>query len=350
MRHDLNRLRELNARTRTDSSSLVVPIIPTISMMAAAADATNVFALGDRLGDWLLPPEETGDPAELTNPELANALGVKRAYELQVMAEIWAGCISGLIEWSRKRGIEGSNLMVDSWFRPHLSDCPEIGWPEKPHEVLDVHKHHSQAAYKDPPFAHQEFWLPHADLAFVLPAPRRCSSIMAMRAGQRAFLMDYLLLWLDDLVDMDRIPFVPGFSIESAYDEEERHRILAAAAWNAAVGEVQGLSDDDPHMPLPPKSAAVFISRLAEHARVKPYRSPSYHHEAPFRWIEVSNRSARLVLSTFESALTCDFSDGVGGGFNLKNPEYRLPSVQELLINTIRQMVSSGDVEVTCGH
>ncbi|NTF17773.1 hypothetical protein G6L37_05120 [Agrobacterium rubi] len=346
MRHDLSRLKELNAGIKQEATSLVVPIIPTISMMEAAADARDVFAPGDRLGDWILPQEEVDVSGDLTDPLLASRVGQRRAYELHVMAEIWAGCLSGLREWSTKRGIEGANNMVDGWFRPQVDTCPAEGWPSSVEDVNDCHRNHMAAWRGLPPFSHSESRIPHADLSYVLPAPRGCTSIMAMRAGQREFLMDYFIIGLDDVIDVDRLPFIPGYTIEHRYDDEERHRILAAAAWRGAIGKVNTLAEDDAPMPLPPRAASVYLSRLERYMPRSGSSIPGYFLNAPYPGLVFTAGEATFELSARGTELDAAFDSGTGQSFRMSGMDFRLPGVNDLMMNTVREMASLGSIDL----
>ncbi len=348
MRHELSRLKELNSRLKPDATSLVVPIIPTISMMEAAADARDVFRPGDRLGEWLLPEEEVSEGLDLVDPSLAARFGKQRAYELHVMAEAWAGCISGLREWSRKRGIEGSSSFVDGWFRPELDRCPEIGWPKDRDGV--EHTHTSLVAERAglAPFTHEELWLPHADLAFVMPAPVRCASIMAMRGGQRQFLMEHYLMGLDDVIAMDRLPFVPGYTVEHRFDDEERHRILAAAAWRAAAAAVRSIDSGEmsDRMPLPPRAASVFLTRLAEHVPGMSRRFANFFRDAPYRGITFSTSASTLALDSNGPVLDVRYDGSDGRSIRASGWDFRLPQTSDLLMNILREMVLESQTEV----
>lgn len=348
MRHELARLKELNSRLKPDAASLVVPIIPTISMMVAAADARDVFRPGDRLGEWLLPEEEVSEGLELVDPSLAARFGKQRAYELHVMAEAWAGCISGLREWSRKRGIEGSSSFVDGWFRPELDRCPGAGWPKDRDGVDDTHTSLVAERAGLAPFAHEELWLPHADLAFVMPAPARCASIMAMRGGQRQFLMEYYLMGLDDVIAMDTLPFVPGYTIEHRFDDEERHRILAAAAWRAAAAAVRSIDDGEmsERMPLPPRAASVFLTRLAEHVPGVSRRVKNFFRDAPYGGITFCASSGTLSLQSRGTTLDVRHDGPDGRSMEASGWDFRLPQTSDVLMNILREMVSESPEEI----
>ena len=348
MRHDLARLKELNSRLNPDALSLVVPIIPTISMMEAAADASDVFRPGDRLGEWLLPEAEVAEGLELVDPVLAERHGKQRAFELHVMAEAWAGCISGLREWSRKRGIEGSTTFVDGWFRPELDRCPATGWPQDRNGLDDSHRSLLSARAGLAPFTHDELMIPHADLAFVMPAPARCASIMAMRGGQREFLMEYYLMGLDDVIAMDRLPFVPGYTIEHRFDDEERHRILAAAAWRAAAEAVRSIADGEKaeRMPLPPRAAAVYLTRLAKHVPGMSRQVANFFRNAPYGGITFSTDAATLALQARGSILDVRYDGPDGRSMLASGWDFRLPSISDLLMNIVREMVSESEAEI----
>jgi hypothetical protein len=348
MRHDLSRLKELNSHLKPDATSLVVPIIPTLAMMEAAADTCDVFRPGDRLGGWLLPEAEVSEGVELVDPALAAGHGKQRAFELHVMAEAWAGCISGLREWSRKRGIEGSTTFIDGWFRPELDRCPAQGWPQDRNGVDDSHRSLLSERAGLAPFTHDEMRIPHADLAFVMPAPARCASIMAMRGGQREFLMEYYLIGLDDVIAMDRLPFIPGYTIEHRFDDEERHRILAAAAWRAAAAAVRSIEDEEKSeaMPLPPRAASVYLTRLAEHVPGVSRRVGNFFRDAPYGGITFSTDTATLALKSRGPVLDVRHERRDGRSMQASGWDFRLPATSDLLMNVVREMVSESGAEI----
>jgi hypothetical protein len=349
MRHDLTRLKDLNSRLKPEATGLIVPIIPTISMMEAAADARDVFVPGDRLGDWLLPESDAAEGGNLVDPGLAERFGRQRAFELHAMAEIWAGAISGLREWSRKRGFEGSTAFVDSWFSPALDRCPPGGWPADRSGIDDSHRAFLGARAALPPFSYDETFVPHADLAYVLPAPRQCASIMAMRAGQRESLMEYYLLGADDMVDMDRLPYVPDYTIEGRFDDEERHRILAAAAWREAAANVPGISGEDAgfeQMPLPPRAASVFATRLANYLPGISRKVVKFFDKAPYQIIELACGNTMMTMKASGTSLDVRYRSGVRS-LAMTGIDFRLPDVKEMLLNMIREMESEGDVTVS---
>lgn len=348
MRHDLSRLKDLNSHLKSDSRSLVVPIIPTISMMEAAADASGVFRPGDRLGEWLLPEAEVAEGLQIVDTALAERYGIQRAFELHVMAEAWAGCISGLREWSRKRGIEGSNSFVDGWFRPELDRCPASGWPEGRQGVDDSHRALVSERASLTPFTHDERMIPHADLEFVIPAPARCASIMAMRSGQRQFLMEFYLSGLDDVIAMDKLPFVPGYTIEDRFDDERRHQILASAAWRSAAEAVRHIGDDHnaERMPLPPRAASVYLTRLADHVPGISRKVDGFFRNAPYGEVTLSSSHASLALKSNGYILDVSYDNPGSRSMQVSGWDLRLPSVSDILLNMIREMSSESETEI----
>jgi hypothetical protein len=353
MSYSLKRLLDLNSNLKPTAASLVVPIVPTISMMEAAADTRNVFEPGDRLGDWLLPYHEVADETDLVDPELAERFGTQRAFELHVMAEAWAGCISGLCEWTKKRGIEGSNKFVDSWLHPELDGCPEEGWPKDKSSITDGCREHLSKRLSLPPFTHPQMLIPQCDLAFVVPGPERCTSIMAMRAGQRQFLMDYYLMGLDDVIAMDRLPFIPGYTIEHRFDDEERHRILASAAWKSAAQVVRTMtSENEDLMPLPPNGASVFLTRMANQVRSAAREVPDFYKNAPYDTLELSTCDSSLRMSVVDCRIDVHFSDSSGRSVHYHGWDYRLPSFADFVLNIIREMDSGagGMIDLKISH
>jgi hypothetical protein len=348
MRHEIRRLLDLNSNLKPDASSLVVPIIPTIGMMEAAADARDVFQPGDRLGEWLLPEAEVGEGVDLVDPVLAAQHGRPRAYELQVMAEAWAGCIAGLREWSRRRGIEGSSAFIEAWFRPELDRCPDRGWPENHEGVTEGHTGFVSEYAALRPFTHDAMRIPHCDLAYLVPAPTRCSSIMAMRGGQREPLMKYYALGLDDVIDMDRLPFIPGYSVEHRFDDEQRHRILAAAAWRAAAASVRAIEDDQKsmRMPLPPRADSVYLKRLAEHVPGISRRIANFSNEEPHGGLSFTTRTSSMRVHANGNTLEVSYEGEDGRRMHSSGWDFRLPSTSEFLTNMVRELVSESGGEV----
>lgn len=218
-------------------------------------------------------------------------------------------------------------------------------WPANTSVVTNVHRHHAARNAGANPFMHGEISIPHCDLGIVVPAPIRCASIMAMRGGQRAFLMDYYLLGLDDVIDLDRLPFIPGYTIEHSFDTEERHRILAAAAWKAAAGAVLTIGNEDEQMPLPPRSASVFLTRLRGHVRGVSDETDASHSRLPHECLLFTSRHATLKLAGRGTALEVSF-ENEGRSFTSNGMDFRLPHVGELLLSTVMEMASQGDLKV----
>jgi hypothetical protein len=338
----LEKITAVNAKLAVDCPAVAVPVVPTVGMMEAAADAANVFLEGDRAGGWLHSAMEAIERVPDPGGDLIARFGEQRAFELAVMSDFWAGCISGLDEWTQKRGYQGSDAMVDGWFSPIMDRCPPGGWPMTKDD-LDEERANFWKTLKGGPFLHDSFLVPWADRDELRMAPRRCASIMAMRAAQRDLLFDFVFS-IEDTVDFQRVPFVPGRTIEHRFDYEERHYVLAAAAWRGAVSWLLGAERRNPEqMPISPDAAGIHLSRLVYHnAERKSVDISGFWSDGPYTKVVLSTEDARLEL--LAEGLSTKATASLPGGrtFEMAGFDVRLPWVQDDLARLVRIVSNSG--------
>jgi hypothetical protein len=159
--------------------------------------------------------------------------------------------------------------------------------------------------------------------------------------------MEYYLIGLDDVIAMDRLPFIPGYTIEHRFDDEERHRILAAAAWRAAAAAVRSIEEgDNSMMPLPPRAASVYLTRLAQHVHGVSRRITNFFRDAPYGGLVFSSASATLSLRSRGTALDVLYEGRDGRGMQSSGWDFRLPTTSDLLMNIVREMVSESGEEI----
>jgi hypothetical protein len=342
MNRVLQKIHEVNAKLPADSPAVAVPVVPALGMMEAAADAADVFLEGDRAGGWLLPAMEALERVPDPGGDLIGRFGEQRAFELAVMAEFWAGCIAGLDEWTRKRGYQGSDAMVDGWFSPIMDRCPPGGWPMTK-DGLDEERENFWKTLKGGPFLHDSFLVPWIDRDELRIAPKRCASIMAMRAAQRELLFDFVFS-IEDTVDFQRIPFVPGRTIEHRFDYEERHYVLAAAAWRGAVSWLLGAERPNPEpMPVPPDAPGVHLSRLVYHnAERKTVDVSGFWSDGPYAKIVLTTEEARLELLAEGVSTRATASLPGGRFFEMSGFDVRLPWVEDELARLVRSVSACG--------
>lgn len=338
----LARIDEVNAKLPVDSTAVAVPVVPTVGMMEAAADATNVFLEGDRVGDWLLPAMEAIERVPDPGGDLVARFGERRAFELAVMAELWAGCIDGLDEWTRRRGYRGSDRMIDAWFSPLMDRCPPGGWPATKEE-LDEERDGFQAKFRSGPFSHDSYMVPWTERDEIRVAPRRCASIMALRAAQRELLFDFVFS-IDEVVDFARMPFVPGRTVEHRFDDEERHHVLAAAAWRGAVSwllEKTGRNPDP--MPLPPEASGIFISRIVyNNVERTSCDVRGFWSNGPYTRALVTAGGASVELVAAEGATKASCVLPGGRRYEMEGFDVRLPWVEDDLRRLVMSVSAYG--------
>lgn len=347
MRTDLAKVLTTNAKLKPDSLVVVVPTIPTVGMMIAAADTRNVFAPGDRLGDWLKPEREALEHDAVIDPGLVEAFGRGRSYELSVMAELWAGCIDGLDEWTRRRGLQGSDGFIDSWFRLCVHDCPAEGWPATADLRSEAHQSHFHSCRDVAPFAHDSYLLPMVDAFEVRTAPKLASSIMAMRGGQRELLFDYSSS-IEETIRIEDLPFVPGYSSEHRMDYEERHYVFAAAAWKGAVSWLLNETRAFPEqMPQSPISASIFLSRMVYHHVDNASKLvKGYFSKAPYTKAVVKSSEGELVLTATGTQVSADYRHSSGRRILIEGYDIRQPWVEDDLMRLVREISAQGDINL----
>lgn len=342
----IERIREINGKIKEGSPAVAVPVVPTVGMMEAAADAAGVFLEGDTAGSWLLSPLEAIERVPDIGGDLVERFGERRAFELAVMAELWAGCIDGLDEWTRRRGYQGSDAMVDGWFSPVMDRCPPGGWPMAKDD-LDEERRDFWKMLKGGPFVHDSHLVPWADMDELRIAPRRCASIMALRAAQRELLFDFVFS-MDDVVDFGPMPFVPGRSVEHRMDDEERHHVLAAAAWRGAVSWLLGDMTRNPDpMPLPPEASGVFLSRLVyQNAERSSVDISGFWSKGPYTKAVLTAPGARLELVAEGASTTASVLMPGGRSLEMSGFDVRLPWVEEDLRRFVRDISRLGSARL----
>jgi hypothetical protein len=342
----LEKINAVNAKLAVDCPTVAVPVVPTVGMMEAAADAADVFLDGDRAGGWLLPVMDALERVPDLGGDLIARFGEQRAFELAVMAEFWAGCIAGLDEWTRRRGYQGSDAMVDGWFSPIMDRCPPGGWPMTKAE-LDGERAEFCKPLKGVPFVHDSNMVPWIDQDELRIAPRHCASIMAMRAAQRELLFDFVFS-VEDMIDFPRVPFVPGRTIEHKFDYEERHHILAAATWRGAVSWLldSERTNQEP-MPVSPDAPGIHLSRLVYHnAERKSVDVSGFWSDGPYTKLILTTAEARLELLTQGVSTRAVASLPGGQTLEMSGFDIRLPWVEDDLARLVRSVSVSGGIRL----
>lgn len=286
---DYAKIFELNDRIKDDGlEHLHVPVIPTVGMMAAALAARDVFRPGDRLGDYVVAFEREPEEAHASlPPSLVSQFGEQQAWAATVMADAWAGCVDGYDEWLVRRGREGSTDFVNSWLRAKPHDCPPGGWPETKELCTDAHREHARST--DIPSSNaaaNRWWDGDRRLARVMPP--RCVGIMALRARQKESTA-CLFESVEECVDTAKLPYVPYYTREGRFDDEERGSLLIAAMWKAAVSWLRdpGRAQPEP-MPFGDRNqAALLVAMLAYKRKVSATKKDFFAH-APYGKVEVS--------------------------------------------------------------
>jgi hypothetical protein len=279
-------LRERALKT-PNSQFLKVPIVPSLGMVIAAAKATDVFRPGDAVTDYIASYEaDYGSSGEniYAHPDLVSRFGMQRAYCLAVIADTWSNCLLGVDNWltSRARHSRAPNGGEDLiYFLP--DHCPVSGYPATKAECTDEHVQHSRCI-TEPFKAHGVEWY-HLDRDTMMVVPRRLP-YYAANVAARVDLSAASFLDFSDVMDWEKVPYVPNYSKDGAFTDEERYELLVAVIWRACIKWLLSEEQDDAtKFPMHPGAQAVIISNAI------------YRHSNIYRHIDKFFDKIRLIAS-----------------------------------------------------
>ncbi|MCS4090027.1 hypothetical protein [Rhizobium sp. BK176] len=342
---DYAKLRQFNARLGDAPRFLGLPVVPSVEMMLAAANRSGVYRPGDRLADYIVAWDfEPDDKPPVLPTALEEAHGRQMAFVLCVLADAWAGCMKGFREWTERRGREGATPFVASWLRALPTACPEGGWPETKEAATAAHETHAKSAdTRTVPQDGFGWW--ELDRNATWPGPSLCLGIMALRARQRE-TTTLLFGSFEELVDHAKLPYVPGYTKDHYFDDEERSAMLVSAMWDAAVQE---LLESETHTPFPVEDqahAALLVEELSHGRRYRENWS-SFYSDAPFREASVTTAQARFHAAVGPNGIDWEGEDmETGTTIGRKGADLRYPHEAALL----RTMVDLLDRHEGTGH
>lgn len=327
---DYEKLRQFNAKLGDDPRYIALPVVPSVEMMLAAATRRDVYRPGDTLADYVVAWDfEPDDKPPVLPAALVESHGKQLAFVLCTLADAWAGCMAGFREWTERRGREGATNFVDSWLRAQPTRCPEGGWPETADLATEAHVAHSRSL--DTPTTPTDgygWW--DLDRDTMWHGPALCVGIMSLRARQRE---SSALLFgsFEELIDHDKLPYVPRYSKDHYFDDDERSVMLIAAMWDAAV---QCLLTNADHTPFPFEShghAALLVEELTHGRRYREGWS-SFYSDAPFREVSFETAVGRFKASVTDNGVDWEGEDRESGTMIArKRSDFRYPAEAKLI-------------------
>jgi hypothetical protein len=274
-------LRE-RAEKHSKDQFLAVPIVPPLGMMIAAAETTDVFREGDQLWDYFEKYDDERDRDDLfLNEGLVARFGVQKAFVIACLADIWGACLQGVDIWLQDRGRSnlGDRKGEDLIYYPP-DRCPSGGWPLKKEDATDEHKAYGRCATEPFRSVYTSWWGDY-NRDRVMIAPRRLPYRVCTIAA-RAHLSVAALLEVQDAVAIGKTPFIPCWTKDNYYDEEESYELVIAAMWRGAItwllSEDQSEPDDFPFQPM---QQAVILSHMAYDARAFYSRIDNFFMKLP---------------------------------------------------------------------
>lgn len=302
-------LRE-RAKKHPTSQFVRLPVVPSLGMIVAAGDTSDVFNEGDNLWEWFEPYADEHDADSLkVHPDLVERFGLQKAFALACIADLWGLAIEGVEFWRRDRS---RNPATPDDLIHYIPDrCPEGGWPKDKAQCTDEHKAHARMSSE--PFS--TYWTSWQgiDPEIETVAPRRLPSQAARWIAHSYLSVDS---WMEtqDAVALGKAPYVPHWTGEGSFIEEERYALLLAAIWRGAVGYLVGddTSDGTP-FPFHDDTQAVIVSNIV-------FRQPSLRrsHEkfidgAPFDRFCVTTERSMISIAT-DGGLTSFWYQDLSGG------------------------------------
>lgn len=292
-------LRERALKT-PNSQFIKVPITPSIGMILAAADATDVFRPGDTLWHYFSPFEEEYGASEeniYLHPSVVARFGPQKAYVMAIIADTWSNCLEGMNQLftSRARNPRGFKDKED--ILTILPDrCPAGGYPETKADCTDEHR--ASVKCRQEPF--KGFYLDwyNLDRETMFVAPRNLP-YYAANVAARLSLSPASFLEFSDVLDYRKIPFVPFFSYEGAFTEEERGELLIAVIWRACMDWLlQENREDAEPFPRHNLVQSVLISNMLFRHHDLWRHVPDFFDKFPFNRIAIYTDRALLTIAS----------------------------------------------------
>ena len=283
-----------------NSQFLKVPLVPSLGMVLAAAKATDVFRPGDAVTDYIASYEvDYGSSGEniYAHPDLVAKYGMQTAYCLVVIADTWSNCLLGVDHWltSRARHSRAPNGDEDLiYFLPDR--CPPSGYPPTKGECTQEHVDHSRCT-KEPFKSHGVDWY-YLDRDTMTVAPRRLP-YYAANVAAGVDLSAASFLEFSDIMDWDKVPYVPNYSKDGAFTDEERYELVISAIWRACIEWL--LSDDQndaTEFQMHPHAQAVIISNALYRRSDINRHIDNFFERHPYNRISITTDRALLTIAT----------------------------------------------------
>lgn len=331
-------LREL-ARKTPDSQFIKVPLVPSLGMVLAAAKATNVFKPGDVLMDYFSSYEaDYGSSGEniYAHPELVTRYGMQQAYCLAVIADTWSNCLMGIHRWLESRARHSRGNQSDEDLIYYTPDrCPPLGYPATKADCTDEHRAYSRCTtelFK----GHGSNWY-SLDQDTMTVAPRKLP-YYAANCAARTDLSVASFLEFPDVIDFTKVPYVPHYSYEGPFTDEERYELLIAVIWRECISWL--LSDEQEEaisFPMHPDAQAVIISN-AVYGFTKIYSHiDKFFDGHPYNRISIEGDGTLLTITALDGKSSYWYQEtGTGRsirseGFSLLNG-YDQSGLRQLLL------------------
>jgi hypothetical protein len=326
---DYAALRAFNQKHKL-ADFLALPMVPSVEMMRAAAERHDVFSPGDRLGDYIVAWDKEHDEEPPAIPASLEAeFGRQKAFEICVLADGWAGCVSGFKEWEKRRGTEGATTFVESWLRAMPVTCPPGGWPATEKQCTEDHSAHARSS-DAVNVCRQDLYWQDIDRRRVFQGPSRCLGIMGLR-GRQAESATSLFSTFEEMVEHEGLPYVPGYTKVHYFDDEERAALVLSAMWDAAVSS---LVTSEAHRPMPMDERSNAIRLVAEMQRWS-----GFYAEAPHRRLSIETDGGRFEASVSDAGVDWEVEfKSTGDLTRRRGIDLRLSPETELFNDMMRQL------------
>lgn len=285
-----------------NSQFIKVPLVPSLGMALAAANATDVFKPGDVLMDYFASYEaDYGSSGEniYAHPDLVSRFGLQQAYCLAVIADTWSNCLLGVDLWLQSRARNGRGNQAGEDLIYYTPDrCPSFGYPATKAECTDEHRAHSRCT-TEPFKAHSTDWY-SLDRETMTVAPRRLP-YYAANCAARTDLSAASFLEFSDVIDFSNVPYVPHYSYEGAFTDEERYELLISAIWRECIAWLMSsVQEEAVPFPMHPDAQAVIISNMIfRHSDI--YRHiEKFFDGHPYDRITIEGQDSLLTITAYE--------------------------------------------------
>jgi hypothetical protein len=319
-----------------------VPIIPSLGMIAAAAEANDVFLEGDHLWQWFESYEDERDLETIhVDRGLIDRYGAQKAFVMACLADLWGAMLEGVEHWLTMRARNPRQAEDVIHYLP--DQCPPGGWPLDKAACTDAHLAH--ARFLSEPFT--TYWTSWQGLDPDLDAvvPSRLPESVAQGAA-RSYLSVGTFMTFQDICKLSDAPYIPGMTRDAYFTDEESHLLVLSAMWRAAIAWLaDGDMEDAVPFPYHPDAQAEILTHMVFAHGGLWRKVDDFISRTPFDRFAVHGKGVMLSLATADGKSSYWYEEADGRMVRSEGLNLRVGRDLSGLENLLRR-VSANDIHL----